>query len=343
MKITHWSNWAINRSGLFHCAAEQVKFERRLGIDSQLAITEKEFPTDEIFDGWLKPVSWKETEDSTLWIVHRGIPAKLMELKIPRLVVIHGNVEFLVLEEIFSHAEKQGINTHVNLIKDSDASVAVNPKDYDIWKLYDPGEKLNLIPDAIDCEKYTIEGNCYPYFHRPQILWADSLRPNKFPMHIIWAMNEIVKKIPDARLTVVGLDLLGILTFRNLILRSPNNHLAANIENIQLLTNDNPSYMRGADILFNSNISGIYSRTELEAMACGCQVVGYGDFTKWQAKPFDIKSIAEQIINCWNEIKNNKEQSRLNARQYVLDNHNMEKQVKEKYIPLYNKVLSEKK
>jgi glycosyltransferase involved in cell wall biosynthesis len=201
-----------------------------------------------------------------------------------------------------------------------------------------------MIHDAIDVERFTIEGHQYPFNHHPQILFCDSLRPNKFPSHAIWTMTEVRKIIPEARLTVVGLDLLGILTWRNLILRSPNQHLAANIENIQLLTNDNPSFMRGADIVINGNMSGIPSRTELEAMACGCQVVSYGgEFTKFIAKPFDIKSIAEKIVECWEYIKQDPQKARQEARQWVVENANMEKQVKEKYIPLYEKVLREKK
>jgi glycosyltransferase involved in cell wall biosynthesis len=296
-----------------------------------------------IDDGWLKPITWDECKDADLFVMHRGIPLELEKLKKPLVVVIHGTVEFLLLEEIFSHADNTPINTHINLIKNCDACVAVNEHDRQIYSLYDPGDKLILINDAIDVEKYTIEGNQYPYFHRPQILFCDSLRPNKYPSHAIWAMAEVVKKIPNARLTVVGLDLLGILTWRNLILRSPNQHLAANIENIQLLTNDTISYFRGADIVINGNMSGIPSRTELEAKACGCSIISYGgNFTKWIAKPFDIKSIAEQVVNCWEERKNNP-LARQQEREWVLENASMEKQVKEKYIPLYKKVLKEKK
>jgi glycosyltransferase involved in cell wall biosynthesis len=343
MKIIHFSNWAVNKSGLFMCAAEQVKYERKFGIDSQMTITENETPKEDwVFDNWLRPISWDACKDADLFVIHRGLPGNLRDLKKPNIMVIHGTVEFLMLEEIFSHAENTLINTHINLIKDCDMNVAVNPHDYAIYKLYDPSNKLVLIPDAIDCEKYTIEGNKYPYSH-PQILFCDSLRPNKYPSHIIWAMAEIVKKRPDVRLTVVGLDLLSILTWRNIILRSPKQHLAANIENIQLLSNDIPSYMRGASILVNGNMSGIYSRTELEGMACGCQVVGYGDFTKWTCKPFDTIDMANKILECLEYIDKDPIKARLEARQYILDNHNMEKTVKEKYIPLYEKVLSEKK
>ena len=344
MKVVHFSNWAVNRSGLFMCAAEQVKYERKVGIDSQLAVTEWKVPAKDIsFDGWLKPITWDECKDADLFIIHRGLPHELDGLKKPDIMVIHGTVEFIMLEELFSHAEKQGINTHINLIRGCDASVSVNQHDYDIYKLYDPDNRLIMIHDAIDVDKYTIEGHKYPFYHSPQILFCDSLRPNKYPSHAIWAMAEVIKAIPDARLTVVGLDLLGILTWRNMILRSPNQHLAANIENIQLLTNDTASYMRGADILINGNMSGIPSRTELEAMACGCQVVSYGgDFTKWVARPFDIKSMAKQIVKCWKHIQKDPAKARLEARQWVCENANMEKQVNEKYIPLYKKVLGDK-
>ena len=327
------------------CAAEQIKYERKFGIDSQMAITEIENPSDNlIFDNWLKPISWDKCKDADLFVIHRGLPVKLNELKKPNIMIIHGTVEFLLLEEIFSKAEKTAVNTHINLINNCDASVSVNRHDFDIYKLYDPSNKLNLIHDAIDIEKYTIEGNKYPYNHHPQILFCDSLRPNKYPAHAIWCMAEVIKKIPDARITIVGLDLLSILTWRNLILRSPNQHLAANIENIQLLTNDTPSYMRGADILINGNMSGIPSRTELEGMACGCQVISYGgDFTKWITKPFDIKSMAEEIIECCKYIEQDPKGARQEARRWVTKNASMKKQVKEKYIPLYEKVLREKK
>jgi len=338
MKVVHFSNWAVNRSGLFMCTADQIKYERRLGIDSQMAIYETEFPKEEwLFDNWLKPISWEETKNADLYVIHRGLPKKLEDLKKPDIMVIHGTAEFLILEEVFSNAEKTPFNTHINLVRDCDASVAVNEHDRQIYSLYDPGDKLVLINDSIDTEKYTIEGNKYPFTHT-QILWADSLRPNKNPSAAIFAMAEVAKKRPDVKLSVIGLSLDSILTWRNLILRSPNNHLAANIENVQLLTNDSPSYFRGASILINGNMSGIPSRVSLEAMSCGCQVVGYSDsFTKWKCS-FDIYDMAKIILECLEYIEKDPAKARLEARQYILDNHSIEKNI-EKYIALYKKIL----
>ena len=339
LRIIHFVNWAINRSGLFMCAAEQVKYERKHGINSEISIFETEFPKDNYIYEGIKAISWEQTKDADLFVMHRGIPAPLEELKKPTICVIHGTVEFLMLEEIFSHADKTPMNTHINMLKVYDACVTVNEHDRQIYALYEPENKLVLINDSIDTEKYTISGHQYPFTHHPQILWADSLRINKNPAAAIWAMDKVVKEIPEARLTVVGLDLLSILTWRNLILRSPKSHLARNLENVQLMTNDNLSYFRGADILVNGNMSGIPSRVSLEAMSCGCQVVGYSDsFTKWKCS-FDIYDMADKIIECWKSIKNRKAEARLEARQYILDNHSMEKAVVEQYIPMYRKVL----
>jgi len=248
-----------------------------------------------------------------------------------------------MLEEVASQAEKTGFNTHINLIRDTAASAAVNQHDYDIYKLYDPGDKLSMVHDAIDIERYTIDGYAHPFDHHPQIVYCDSLRPNKHPAHSLWAMAEVVKAIPQARLTIIGLDLSSILTWRNLILRSPGAKLAENTELVQLQTTELRPYLRGADILVNGNMSGVPSRVELEAMACGCQVISYaGDFTKYHPKPFDVKDIAAKIIECWNDIKDCRESARKEARQWVVENANMEKQVEKKFIPLYEKITGKK-
>lgn len=343
MKILHFSNWAPRRSGLFEAVKDQIKFERKLGIDSQMALFETENPDKNLLDdNWLSPISWNECENADIYVIHRGLPQKFdtPENKKKVITVIHGTVEYLMLEEIISDANKTPFNTHINLIKDCAASVAVNPHDYDIYKLYDANDKLSMIHDAIDTERFTIDGYSHEFLNHPQILFCDSLRVNKHPAHAIWCMDEVVKNIPNAKLTVIGLELLNILTWRNLILRSPNRNMARNLEMIQFMHTDIRPYFKGADILINGNMSGIPSRVELEAMACGCQVISFSDsFTKWCAKPFDIKDMAKQITNCWEYIQKDKAKARLEARQWVLDNASMEKKVTEEYIPLYNKIL----
>lgn len=341
LKILHFSNWAPRRSGLYECTRDQIKYERKMGLDSQMAIYEIENPSEDWEDEGLKPVSWDWAEQADLYVIHRGLPEKV-KTKWPKktVMVIHGTSEFLLLEEIFSKANKTPFNTHINLINSCDASVAVNEHDYAIYKLYDKDNKLTLIHDAIDISKFTIDGYKHEYMKHPQILYADSLRVNKNPAHIIWAMTEIVKTIPTARLSILGLNLETILTWRNIILRSPNRVLDAWIENTQLEVTEVRPYMRGADILYNGNMSGISSRVEMEAMACGCQVISYaGKFTKWHPEIYNLKDIANKVIDCWEYIQKDPVNAKKEARQYAIDNFSMEQKVKEEYIPLYNQVL----
>jgi glycosyltransferase involved in cell wall biosynthesis len=343
LKVVHFSNFAPKRSGLYECTKEMIKYERKHGIDAYMSIMETENPPDLMVDGDFRPISWEASKDADILVLHRGIPQPLLNLKKPMVTVIHGTVEYLMFEEINSAAEKAAFNTHINLIKETDAVVAVNQHDFSIYKHYDPLNQMVMIHDAVDMEVFTIDGYQYPYNYHPQILCCDSLRINKYPAHAIWAMPKVIEKLPTAKLSIVGLDLLGILTWRNILLRSPGQHLMNNIENIQLSTNDIIPYMRGADILINTNMSGIPSRVELEAMSCGCQVISYGgNFTKWVCKPYDIDDMADKIIECWEYIQKDSAAAREESRQWVFEHANIEKQV-DQYIELYTKILNKKR
>ena len=341
LKILHFSNWAPSRSGLYECTKDQIKYERKQGINSQLAVYEIENPKD-LQDDWLTPVSWDWAKKADVFVIHRGLPPEVQKKfpKTKRLVVLHGTTEYLILEDIFSKAESQNFNSHINFINRNDATTIVNQHDYDILKLYDYNDKLHLVNDAIDIEKYNLDGYKYPYKNHPQILYCDSLRVNKHPAHIIWAMEHIVKEIPNARLTIVGLDLEDILTWRNLLLRSKNGNLKRYCELIQFKTGDVLPYMRGADILYNSNASGIFSRVQIEASACGCQIISSNSkYTPFNFKTYDIKDIARAAIDCWKHIEKDPVKAREEARQVAVENFNMEDKVKNQYIPLYLQIL----
>ena len=344
MNILHFSNWAPRKSGLYECTKDQIKYERELGINSQLAIYEHEYPDENWIDeNWLKPVSWDWAKNADLYIIHRGLPEKIKrELPKKTITVIHGTSDYLILNEILTKAESTTFNTHINLINNTDASVAVNKYDYEIYKLYDYNNKLTYIQDSIDVKKFNINGYKYPFMNHPQILFCDSLRINKHPAHIIWAMEKIYKEIPTARLTLVSLDLETILTWRNILLRSRRGLLYRLCENVLMEMTEIRPLLRGADILFNGNTSGIFSRVEMEAMSCGCQIVGFeNEYTKWMPKTKNISDIANTVIDCWKAIENDNN-IRLKTRRIALNNFDIKKNVKDKYIPLYENVLKRK-
>lgn len=343
LRILHFANYAPRKSGLYECTKDIIKYERKNGINSQMALYEHRSPHENWNDdGWMRPVSWEWAEKADIFVIHRGLP-KEIEDKFPKtkqIVVIHGTSDFLVLNEILSKASETSFNSHINLINNCEASVAVNSYDYEIYKLYDYYTKLNYIQDAIDLERFNLEGYQYPFLWRPQILFCDSLRINKNPSHILWAMAKIHKEIPNARLTIVSLDLETILTWRNMLMRSKGGFLFHLCENVLTEMTEIRPFLRGADILWNGNISGIFSRVEMEAMACGCSVIGWDDrYTKWKPKTHNIDDIANCAIECWNERKNDIEEIKKQNYKIALENFNVETQVVEKFIPLYKKVL----
>ncbi|HED05275.1 MAG TPA: glycosyltransferase family 1 protein [Ignavibacteria bacterium] len=343
MKILHFANLGKRRSGLYEAVKDGIKYERKYGIDSQLAIYEVEHPdTTKPYDDWLTPVGWDWADGCDLIVIHRGLPEKVRQKcsKKPTVMVIHGTADYLILDGVASKGENQNLNAHINLMRSFDVSVAVNPLDFEIYKLYDQKGTLELIHDAIDMERFTIDGYSHPYMNHPMIMFADTLRINKNPSHVIWAMNEVCQKIPEARLSLYGLPLDSIMTWRNLILRSKHAVLESCCEDINLQMSEIRPFMRGADILYNSNTSGIPSRVEIEAMACGCQIISSGgDFTKWIHRGSDIKDIAKNIIDCWEYIKQDVQASKKEARAYALEHFNMETKVVEQYLPLYNRVI----
>jgi glycosyltransferase involved in cell wall biosynthesis len=78
-------------------------------------------------------------------------------------------------------------------------------------------------------------------------------------------------------------------------------------------------------------------------MTMGVPVVSYnGDYTKYHAKIFDLDSIAEQIINCWNDLTRTSSTLREDTVEYAEENFDRGREVK-KYVELYKKLLGVKK
>jgi glycosyltransferase involved in cell wall biosynthesis len=155
-------------------------------------------------------------------------------------------------------------------------------------------------------------------------------------------MPRIVKRIPEARLNIFSLTLEPIATYRSIFVRSKGRDLEHLCENIQLENNNLRPFMKGADIGFNNNLSGIASRVTMEMMAMGVPVISYaGDYTPYHAKIWDIDSIAEQVEKCWNALIKEGSVVRKNTLQYANDNFDRGKEVK-KYVELYTKLLEKK-
>jgi len=263
---------------------------------------------------------------------------------IVKVAILHGPTEHMLWKEWTSKRRDPGFDLHIKILWTYDATVAINQHEYNIMELYDEKNRLHYIPNSIDLERYSGEEDAYTwdYKHRPAICSFDVTRVEKLPAHIVWSMPRVVKKIPTARLNVFGLQLEPISTFRNIFCKAKNRKLENLCENIQLKNNDLRIWMRGADMVFNNNLSGILSRVGMECQAMGVPVIAYnGEYTKYKARIWDLDSIAEQIEQCWNDLTAEGSTTRQEQIDYAQANYDRAKEVK-KYVKLYTDLVEAK-
>jgi len=333
---------------MYENTKDQIKYERRAGLQSELVVSHNENPKDSE-DDWLKPISWDESKDADIWVMHSCIPDRLKELFKDKVTIawLHGPTEHMVLIEWASKREETKFNLHINVLWKYDATVAINQHCYEIMKLYDEHDRLCYIPNSIDLENYTADGYEWQYQHHPAIIACDTPRIEKLPAHIIWAMPKIREIIPEARLNLFSLTLEPIGMWRNIFCRSKKRVLEGACENIQLENNDLRPFMRGADIHFSEIISPVISRVVMESMAMGLPVVGRSilqngkPYTKYTIDVFSLDSITEQINRCWKDIVESKDKVKEESIKFAKENFNRAIEVK-KHIELYEK-LSKKK
>ena len=343
MFVVHWTGWAPRKSGMFESVKDQVKYERKLGLRSELACPDKKRKDGgkDIDEGWYSPISWEEAKKSDIHVLHGWIPEEMKNDKTKKYVaVLHGPNEHMLWKEFTSDRKDESFNLHLRILWSYDATIVHYQHEWEIMKLYDEYNRLHLVPNSIDLERYQTKDIAeWKYIHRPAILSCDTVRLEKLPAQIMWAMPKIVEKIPDARLSLFCLPLDGISTWRNMFCKAKHRKLESLCENIQFEINDLRPFMKGADIGFNNNMNGIYSRVQMEMMAMGKPIVAYnGDYTDYIAKIWDLDSIAEQVVRCWEDLQNPEMRIREKTRQYALKHFDRRKAVNLD-VEVYKKVL----
>ena len=341
MKIVHFTNWAPRLSGMYESVKDQIKYERREGIESDFVDT-IDGRTNVTDDGWLTPIAVEKALDADIWVPHSKIPEVLKPHWTTKKViyVLHGPSEHMLQKEWNTDRKVAAFDSHVQILWKYHATVVLNKHERDIMELYDEHGRLHYIPNSIDLERVQVNAPAWEYDIRPSIVSFDVPRLEKLPAHILWAMPRIQKKIPTAKLNLFSLTLSSIGMWRNLICKSKRRHLQQGCcENIQLENRNLRPFMMGADIGFNNNFSGIASRVTMEMQALGVPVVSYGgEYTKYHAKIFDLDSIARQITRCWNDLRKDGSTLREDTKKYATENYSRAKNVKQ-YIKLYEDVL----
>lgn len=348
MHIIHWANWAPRKSGMYESTKDQIKYERKAGHKSDFCDPHDAWKDGRavLDDGWLSPVPHSVAEKADVWVLHSFIPQGLRDKYFKEKVtvaVLHGPTEHMLLKEWTTNRQQTSFNLHISILWQYDATVVLNKHEFDVMALYDEHNRLYYIPNSIDLERYRNPEYAWEYQNRPAIGSFDVPRLEKIPAHIIWAMPAIVEKIPEARLNVFSLQLEPIGMWRNMYCRSKGRTLEHLCENIQFENNNLRPFMRGMDIGFNNNFSGIASRVTMEMQAMGKPVISFGgEYTPYVAKIFSLNSIAEQVVRCWQDIQKDPEGVAKRTSAYATQHYDREKHVAS-YIRLYEKLLNARK
>ena len=344
MHVIHFTPWAPRRSGMFESVKDQIKYERRAGLKSDLCDPLKEEGGEKhnlIDDGWLTPSPWEIAKDADVWVMHYTIPEKLQPLFDQKVTVavLHGPTEHCLMKEWTSDLSNRSFDSHIKCLWRYDATVVINQHEWDVMSLYDEKRRLHYIPNSIDLERAPQEGVRWEFKNRPAVCSFDVTRLEKLPVHLLWASSKIVERIPTARVNVFALPIAQFSFFRDIICKKwKREYESDQLVEVFALENTNLfPFMRGADIVFNNNFSGIASRVSMEAMAMGTPVVSYGgEYTKYHAKIFDLDSIAEQIELCWKDMGVKGNTVRKSTMKYAKDNFD-----RAKYIPQYIKLYED--
>ena len=347
MRVVHFTSMSPGKSGMYESTKDQIKYELREGLDSQLVDALRPERAGRV-DDWLEAAEWETALGADIWVVHQSLPPPLREHVKKHIVVaiMHGPCEHMLLREFAAIPNNPDVPAfsvqHVNSIWNNDACVVINKHEYEISKLYDEYDRLVYIPNSIDLERYDYEKTYeWKFVNHPAIISCDVPRIEKIPVHILFSMPKVIERIPGARLNMFALPFHDIEFFRNLVCRSKKMTLDLDCcENFLMKTNTLAPFIRGGDIGFNSNYTGIMSRVHMEMMAMGVPVVSYnGDYTKYHAKIFDLDSIAEQIELCWNDL--NTTDLKQKTIEYAQKNFDRAVHIK-KYVELYKKLKEAK-
>jgi len=136
---------------------------------------------------------------------------------------------------------------------------------------YFPGP-YRIIPNGIDLGFFRPDAGRVPGLddHRPRVLFVGRFEPRKGLKHLLTAMPEIVRQVPNVELVVVGTGLLGY-SYKSYLSREVQEHVrwAGLVPN-----EDRPKYYASCDV-YCSPATGqeSFGIVLLEAMATGKPVV----------------------------------------------------------------------
>jgi hypothetical protein len=352
-------------SGMMRQVADFVRAENRMGLDSGVICTSEANKTGFGSDGkplsafgvQLKPWSWayELDEKETVHVIHSHPPQKLCNLK-NTATVLHGTPEHVIFRQLWSKSKANQIpwTTTINLIQMSDVAVTLIPRHKQYWDPFAHRDHVVAVDGGVDLTEFKPEWMLskeekqeykkkkvmpvFPFSARPAIFICESYYEIKVPTIVLLAIKTILKKLPQARLSVINLK--GVESFWTDFIRKGYIDMYCDLWSEWKVQNLE-TYYRGAHIYASPVLMGDVSRCGMEAMGCGTPVVGVKakeNHLEYGAdhNPLDF---AESVYKVYEDMQSDEMKVRHKARKIAETHYNIDNTVKQMEEKVYNKLV----
>jgi glycosyltransferase involved in cell wall biosynthesis len=345
LKVAHFAHVTPNQAGIAGTAIDMVMAERTVGIDSQIID----------FQGngkpcrmglecrGVKPVGPSWAGNADIIVRHSAVPQTLKNSGKPIIMCLHGRPEygFLLqyykkmglLAEWFKCARDPCYRTFITFWKEH----------LNYLKIMMPNSKIDYVPAMVDLKNFMPSGIKYDYDNiggTPNIVIADMFREDVNPFNVLVAASVFVHKYcPEARVHIYGLQRTKESPVKDLLDKMKE---AIVIGEAKPLVTEMERVYRSADMLITPH--HIATRVIREALASGVPIVaGVGcPYTNYTEDARYTEGFAAKINDCWNDIKDDKQTAKNEARAMAEKSFNL-KQAGEAALKIYERVMKEPK
>lgn len=300
MKICH--HLRKENSGLMHTTLEMAEEEQRQGHD--VRIVEPSNGLTAMFSTFEGPPD--------VHSIHSQLSQHTYHDGVPKIMHMHG-------EPLGSVGNGISMRAIVDLAPSCEAFICMRKEEWPVWNAI---RRTHLVTKGIDLNRYKVldpapeklQGN-------PAVLYYENWRGQRNPLLLCLAMQEVQKKLPEARLHLYNCPGGKMFdTFHKLI-----NHCRwyTFIGSLKGQEKDVVTLLNRADIVV-SCLYPLYARG-IEAFGCGKAFIGPG--YKEEGYPYtcdlEAQSMADAIIKC------HEERGKMDFRAWAVERHNIEDTAKQ--------------
>lgn len=278
---------------MFKTVAELAKYEERLGANVSLRTPAEQ----ETFYGF-------KDSDCDIHCIHSQIHPHYYKDNKPKILFLHGEPDYGMMSKISTQAI-------MDLVPVVDAFISLNAAETRIWSSF---KRTYTITKGIDLEKYKPITSEKKLKGSPAILYVEHWRPFRHPLHVLIALEQVYKKLPNMRFYPFGCPDNEKDFWLRIIKQNRYTHFCPGV--FQHQTNI-AGLISMADIIV-SPVFPSYGRVSLEALACNKPVVAYDSnpHADYRCRPYDPDDMATAITACYEEHPNGQRryaENKLNA------------------------------